>query len=98
MTRWFKIAFCNFKQVLVASSGEQVRVNLEQGKEPDHSLKFLKSSAMHRDLPQRFLWEIVLWSRGSRRTAWLFMDHLLQAQKESIPTCRKSNSGGRRPA
>lgn len=53
---------------------------------------------MNRELPQRFPWEIVLWSRGSGRTAWLFMDHLLQAEKESIPICRESSNGGRRPA
>lgn len=45
----------------------------------------------------RILWEPVLEHRGVQDRGLIFKDHLIYAPKLSIPTCRNSSKGGRKP-
>jgi len=49
------------------------------------------------DLLERVPWDKALQGRRAQENLFMFKDRLLQVQKQSIPTCRKSGKNSRRP-
>ena len=70
----------------------------EKSKNQDHNPGLQESRLWSVQLLGRITWLIVLERRGVKESLLIFKDHLLQAQEWSVPTCRKSSKGCRRPA
>jgi len=72
---------------------------VSRGKSRTKTLDFRRVDFnLFRLLLERIPWVVVQERRGIQRSWLIFKDHLLQVQEWSIPTCRSSSKGSRRPA